>query len=798
MANEVGRGYVDIVPDMAGFQERVGREVEQATSKASQRAQKALNFGATMTAAVTVPVAAAFGGAVKLASDLEQSVGAVESVFGDAAETIFEFGDTSAESFGLAREEVNRLGAVVGAQLKGMGVEADEAARQTVILQERAADLAATFGGTTSEAIQAISSLLRGERDPIERYGVSLKQADIDARIMANGLDTSTVAAEKQATIMASLELLLEGTADAAGQFGRESETLAGQQARAEAKFKDAAAALGTELLPIMTDAVEVASDVIDIFTGLPDPVQRGIVTLAGVGAAIGPISLAAGGAIKGVQGIKRAVDALRKARAASTAVEVADGFAAIGASAVDAVPSVRTLRRALVRGGIAAGTLAAAGHAVSNAFSDDAASQLNAISEEFVRFAETGEVTGSLAESLGSDLRFFASNADRILRPDLWQRGSDAIGTLSLGLFNFEDGLENAQTVMASFDEELAALVAGGNQDLAAQAFDRLTQIAATQGITVEELTTLLPGYAEALDDVAVSEALVGDEAEEVTEGVDGSAQAFRNQEDAAKRAQQALEDYSDAQRAATDPVFALNKALQDVDDAQQTYNETVEEYGANSEEARQAAIDVAEAVGRAELAAIDGDLSFSDFDRKLRDWVRTGAITAEQADSIRERVAELRGEAEDYSGSYEAYLLAETGTAAERIADLEQDLRRVTERTWTVTIDTQGGRVASPTGGPGGIPERAGGGPLRAGQLALVGEEGPEFFTPGQSGTVTSNDDSIATLADAIVTATERRTGRSGESRTSITNVYVDANGRDAGGSVVQSLREREQAVA
>ena len=31
-----------------------------------------------------------------------------------------------------------------------------------------------------------------------------------------------------------------------------------------------------------------------------------------------------------------------------------------------------------------------------------------------------------------------------------------------------------------------------------------------------------------------------------------------------------------------------------------------------------------------------------------------------------------------------------------------------------------------------------RARGGPLRAGQLSLVGEKGPELFVPGQSGTV------------------------------------------------------------
>src|SRR4029077_17622360 len=62
---------------------------------------------------------------------------------------------------------------------------------QTDDLINLGADLAATYGGTTSEAVSALSALLRGERDPIERYGVSLKQADVDAQLLATGIKTA-------------------------------------------------------------------------------------------------------------------------------------------------------------------------------------------------------------------------------------------------------------------------------------------------------------------------------------------------------------------------------------------------------------------------------------------------------------------------------------------------------------------------------------------------------------------------------------------------------------------------------
>lgn len=226
------------------------------------------------------------GNAVNDASNLEQATGAVESILGDASGTLREFGETSAESFGLSKRSVNELGAVLGAQLQGMGYEADNAATTIVDLQKRGADLAATFGGTTAEAVQAMSSLLKGERDPIERYGVSLKEADIQARIMALGLDTSTTSAQKQATAIASLDLLMEQTAKSAGQAARESDTFAGSQARSAAKMEDASAALGKQLLPILAELTDFAADV---------AVPAMTILAEAIGSIVGPISKGVG-----------------------------------------------------------------------------------------------------------------------------------------------------------------------------------------------------------------------------------------------------------------------------------------------------------------------------------------------------------------------------------------------------------------------------------------------------------------------------------------------------------------------
>ena len=200
------------------------------------------------------------GGAVDGASDLEQQMGALESVFKDQAPIMKEFAEDQA-AIGLSTAEAARQSALLGSQLKGYGVPVAEASEKTQELIGLAADLAATFGGTTADAVSSIGSLFRGEFDPIEKYGVAIKKSDINARLAAEGLDKLEGEALKQAEAQAALTILFEKTTDAQGQAARESETHAAQSAKLRAEFENLQAELGARLLPIMNDLMEIVID---------------------------------------------------------------------------------------------------------------------------------------------------------------------------------------------------------------------------------------------------------------------------------------------------------------------------------------------------------------------------------------------------------------------------------------------------------------------------------------------------------------------------------------------------------
>jgi hypothetical protein len=189
---------------------------------------------------------------VQAASDLEQQFGALDSIFKVNAEEMQIF-SREMQSIGLSSAEAAKQSAYLGSMLKGNGLSLEDTTDKTKDLVRLAGDLAATYGGPTADAVAAIASLMRGERDPIERYGVSLKQVDINAQMLADSKNGLVFASEKEAAMQATLTLLYAKTTDAQGQALRESETFAGVTGRLDAAFKNLQAEMGEGLLPTLS-----------------------------------------------------------------------------------------------------------------------------------------------------------------------------------------------------------------------------------------------------------------------------------------------------------------------------------------------------------------------------------------------------------------------------------------------------------------------------------------------------------------------------------------------------------------
>ena len=247
---------VSVVADTKKFSRAFsGLARETGLSNLVNSGKQAVTTLATAAAAGAAAIGVAGAKAVSMAADLEQSTGAIEAVFKSGADQMKAFADTAATSVGLTKNEYQELGTLLGAQLKNGGTSIDQLAGKTNEL----IGVAAQFGGSTADAVGALSSALKGERDPIERYGVSLKQASIDAKAAELGFTKVGGSFDNEAQQAATLALIMEQTADAHGAFAREGDTLAHQVQVLKAHMGDFAAKAGTLVLPAVTALASAA-----------------------------------------------------------------------------------------------------------------------------------------------------------------------------------------------------------------------------------------------------------------------------------------------------------------------------------------------------------------------------------------------------------------------------------------------------------------------------------------------------------------------------------------------------------
>nr|DAV95870.1 MAG TPA: tail tape measure [Caudoviricetes sp.] len=255
----------------SGLRGTVDKEMQAAFSGVTAQAEHAgRESSGKFKSAFTGTIAAAGGlfagvgifnagkDALFKAGDLEQSVGAVDAVFKDSAGKMHQYAAAASNTVGISENAYNELASVLGASLKNGGTSIDELGDKTNSLIGLGADLASLYGGTTKDAIDAISSALRGEMDPIERYGISLNDAALTAKGLEMGITKTGGAFTTQQKQLITQALLFDQSKDAQGNFAKESDTFAHKMQVANARLEDMSTKIGGAILPVVVKIMDV------------------------------------------------------------------------------------------------------------------------------------------------------------------------------------------------------------------------------------------------------------------------------------------------------------------------------------------------------------------------------------------------------------------------------------------------------------------------------------------------------------------------------------------------------------
>lgn len=287
---------ISIIGDNRGL----NRSLDESEGRLRKLGGVAGTAGKAIGAGLLVAGTAAVGfgvAAVKSASDAQQSIGATETVFGRFASRVIKDSNAAANEFGLSANAYRENANLIGSLFRNQGVSADQLASKTKGMIGTAADLAATFGGPTSDAVAALGSAFKGEFDPLERYGISIKQSTINAELAAKGQDQLTGAALKAAQQQATTRLIMEQSSRSTGAFARETDTLAHQQQVLGASWDNIKAKAGAVLLPVLTSvAATVSGTVLPALERMGPPAAE---LARQIGGALAPAVSAVGGFLR-------------------------------------------------------------------------------------------------------------------------------------------------------------------------------------------------------------------------------------------------------------------------------------------------------------------------------------------------------------------------------------------------------------------------------------------------------------------------------------------------------------------
>lgn len=295
---------------------------DKLTRSAKRLGKEMASVGKSMSTAFTLPILAAGGATVKLASDAEEMQGKFNAVFQETAQDVEAWSRKFGKAIGRSRFDLMEMASSVQDTFVPLGFARDQAASMSTALTALAVDVASFNNASEPETMNLFTSALVGNHEAVRRFGIVITEATLKQELARIGADKLTGAALEQAKVQARLNLIMASTSDAHGDAERTSGSFANQMKALQANLKDVSIEMGTVLMPYARQLVSWAKEAIEKFRSLSPKMKAIIVVTAGIAAAMGPALIALGFMTTGLGALATGFTLLSKvALVASTGV---------------------------------------------------------------------------------------------------------------------------------------------------------------------------------------------------------------------------------------------------------------------------------------------------------------------------------------------------------------------------------------------------------------------------------------------------------------------------------------------
>lgn len=172
--------------------------------------------------------------ALAASGELEQNMGGAEAVFGEHADAMVAKAGEAFSKMGLSASDYLATANKMGALFQGSGFGIDESATMASDAMQRAADVASIMGLDVSAAMEAVAGAAKGNFTMMDNLGVAINDTTLELYAQEKGLGKLETTQDK---VAAAMQMFMEKTEYAAGNYAKENETLAGSMTTLKAAW---------------------------------------------------------------------------------------------------------------------------------------------------------------------------------------------------------------------------------------------------------------------------------------------------------------------------------------------------------------------------------------------------------------------------------------------------------------------------------------------------------------------------------------------------------------------------------
>lgn len=256
MAINAGDVYSQLVLDASKYD----KTLDKAERDAGAFSGKFGKVMAGLGAAFTVKTLVDFGGkAVQASADLQAMASQFDQVFKDGEnEKAIDLINKQVDSLGINADRLTGTWSKFGGQVKGAGMESEQALEAVDKATRLAADAAAFYDRSLEDSAGALASFMKGNFEAGDAIGVftNAKQMDVKANEMYGKSWADLAENERQWLLLDTVEKTYE-LSGAMGQASRESGAYQNVMGNLKATFERLYATIGEPILEIFLEIVQ-------------------------------------------------------------------------------------------------------------------------------------------------------------------------------------------------------------------------------------------------------------------------------------------------------------------------------------------------------------------------------------------------------------------------------------------------------------------------------------------------------------------------------------------------------------